>query len=112
MQLSLIPSSRSASAEQPLELFTAAAADTKASLHFALRVSFQIGRKFCGTYTRAYTHTAARGHRLCPVPVGEGLYPSLMERFRPVWKQRGCTVTRTQTAELMERLVLRSSQTG
>lgn len=57
-------------------------------------------------------HTQAHGNWICPIPVGGDLYPSLMERFRPVWKQQGCTVTHMHTAELMEHPMLRSSQTG
>lgn len=57
-------------------------------------------------------HAQAHCHWFCPVPVGGDLYPSLMERFRPIWKQRGCTVTHTHTAELMDHPVLRSLQTG
>lgn len=35
-----------------------------------------------------------------------------VERFRPIWKQQGCTVAQTRTAELMEHPMLWSSQTG
>lgn len=57
-------------------------------------------------------HTQAHSHWFCPVPVGGDLYPSLIERFRPVWKQQGCTVTHTHTAELMDHPMLWSLQTG
>lgn len=51
----------------------------------------------------------AHMHCFCQVAVGGDLYPSPMGHLRPIWKQRGCTVTHTHTAELMEHPMLGSS---
>lgn len=107
----LIPNTLSISAEQTLELFTALRWHW-ASLHSGFWVNFPIAGNYNLHKCAGSTHTRAHGNWFCPVAVGGDLYPSLMERFRPVWKQQGCTVTHTHTAELMEHPMLRSSQTG
>lgn len=104
----LIPYTPSTSAEEALELFTALTWHC-ASLHPDVGVRLLE----IAIYTSVHRqHTKAHSHWFCPVPVGEDLYPSLMERFRPVWTQQGCAVAHTLTAELMEHPMLWFSQTG